>query len=125
MIKRISNEFSFHEILYIFKYTKRTVMYFPDGTGTLFYEFTRILWRLQQHAMATDSHLFWMFEHVASMTAEHKKIMSKYLKVSCLCFSPYACMGGGHHMSGIYSGLYVSHCMCTVIPATLSRKCKQ
>ncbi len=51
----------------------------PGGTGTLFFEFYRILVGLRE--LHPDHHMFWLFENVCFMQAEVKSTISRFLGV--------------------------------------------
>ncbi|XP_050394662.2 DNA (cytosine-5)-methyltransferase 3A [Patella vulgata] len=49
------------------------------GTGILFFDFVRIL-EIIRKQQTKERHLFWLYENVASMKLEYKKVISRFLK---------------------------------------------
>ena len=54
----------------------------PGGTGTLFFEFHRVMRVIQD--FNKGRHLFWLFENVSPMPTDIKKTISRFLGVSWL-----------------------------------------
>lgn len=50
------------------------------GTGTLFFDFYRVL-KTVQRGNGEKRHLFWMFENVAAMPRQYKQTISRFLQV--------------------------------------------
>ena len=49
----------------------------PEGTGILFFDFYRILRSVE--VSNRGRHVFWLFENVASMPVEYRKVISRYV----------------------------------------------
>jgi site-specific DNA-cytosine methylase len=56
-----------------------------DGSGVLFFDFYRILRDLTE--LNGTTHLFWMFENVASMRTTYRSVISRFLKVPMFLLS--------------------------------------
>ena len=55
---------------------------FPEGSGVLFFDFYRVLRDLQ--ALNGSTHLFWLYENVASMRCAYRAVISRFLQVASL-----------------------------------------
>ena len=51
----------------------------PEGTGILFFDFYRILRSVE--VSNRGRHVFWLFENVASMPVEYRKVISRYDRI--------------------------------------------
>ncbi|XP_065172462.1 DNA (cytosine-5)-methyltransferase 3B-like [Atheta coriaria] len=67
----------------------RKGLFDPDGTGVLFYEFSRIITTLKQIG---NQAFFWLFENVASMPEEVKSIISRILECQPSQINAYPCV---------------------------------
>lgn len=56
------------------------IVVFTDGSGVLFFHFYRVKTILQ--SVNGPTHLFWLFENVASMKLIHRNFISCFLEVS-------------------------------------------
>ncbi|XP_037076273.1 DNA (cytosine-5)-methyltransferase 3B-like [Pollicipes pollicipes] len=57
----------------------RRGLYDPEGTGILFFDFYRILRSVE--VCNEGRHVFWLFENVASMPLEYRKVISRFLQM--------------------------------------------
>ncbi|ESO93261.1 hypothetical protein LOTGIDRAFT_119453 [Lottia gigantea] len=102
------------------------------GTGILFFDFVRIL-EIIRKLQDKQRHLFWLFENVASMKLEFKKVISRFLKCPAAMWnsSYFSAQNRSRYFWGNIPGLFSTPSVSSyshekvMLDNFLTKKCKR